>query len=181
MDFQFKIIDLKSQTLSGSKACLSNMSRKELIVEMIGPWVNYRAVNYRFIPKTHFQPILWINYVGCVFHDLSIPLLFKTRQNFSVSTQCQPSLTWCGTSLTWLSLSVQEKGFAVVGWTTTPPPTLISPPQTFHLCFQALQHLAELGKVFLTLCPLAHWFLHSFIPLPCPMTSRNTNVSFLLI
>lgn len=78
MDFQLKTIDLKLLTPSESKERLSNMSRKELIVQTTGPGVNYRAVNYGFVLKTHFRPILWINYVGCVFHDLSTLLLLKT-------------------------------------------------------------------------------------------------------
>lgn len=103
MDFQLKTIDPKLLTPSGSKERLSNMSRKELIVQTTGPGVNYRAVNYGFVLKTHFRPILWINYVDCVFHDLSTFLLLKTLRNFSVSTQLQPSLTGCGTSLPPLS------------------------------------------------------------------------------
>lgn len=54
MDFQLRTIDLKLQTLCGSKECLSNMSREELIVQMMSPRVNYGAVNYRFALKTHF-------------------------------------------------------------------------------------------------------------------------------
>lgn len=91
MDFQLKTIDLKLQTHSGSKECLSNMSRKELIVEMMGPWVNYRAVNHRFVLKSHFWTILWINYVGCVFHDFSTLLLLKKFHHFSVSTWSHPT------------------------------------------------------------------------------------------